>query len=159
MNKAKEPRFELDAEQKFQALTMLYQTHNELLRFMTSHDLKIFGGYITIQLALGSWMTQQKNFTCPARFAIGIIDFAFAAIAGVLLFKAYMRRCEITALFSRLNDAFLFTKPGAYLDGVALWPEKSKFRPWAAWYIGGVVVSYIGIVVLLSSAGAPIVAP
>jgi hypothetical protein len=49
----------LNHEEKFEALKMLHDNQAELLRFMTALDFKIFGGYITLQLALGSWLAEH----------------------------------------------------------------------------------------------------
>ena len=59
MNDAARPPFKMSDDQKFEALKMRYEDHVELLRFMTTLDFKIFGGYMTLQLLVGSWLGEH----------------------------------------------------------------------------------------------------
>jgi hypothetical protein len=139
----------LDQSQKFEALRMLHDTQAELLRFMSMFDFKIFGGYITLQLLLGGWLSEHMPTSKVTRNGIGIIDLALAAVTTVLIVKAYLRRTEIAGIFKNINDAFLFTEIGAYLPNSTIIPEETTFRPWCASYITGIVVALAGIGLIL----------
>ncbi len=138
----------MNPERRFRALLMLYERHSELLQFMSRHDLQMFGGYITLQLALGGWLAQPPALTLEARIAIGVIDAAMASLAAALIQMAYRRRKEISDLFENLNEALEFTREGAYLRGRSLWPE-TAFRPWRRWYLFGISLAFAGVLVLL----------
>jgi hypothetical protein len=150
MNKNEEP-LDMTSERKFQALTMLYQKHADLLRFMTTHDLQIFGGYLSIQLALSSWLS-QNTLNYPARATTIILDAIVAFIAAALIYQASKRRQQIHALFDKLNRALLFKKSGSYLPDAPLMLD-DKRRLWGWWYISGIVIAFIAVAFLVIVGG------
>ncbi|MBI5386511.1 MAG: hypothetical protein HZA90_17720 [Verrucomicrobia bacterium] len=149
MNESTKQALPLKPEQKFEALKMLHDNQAELLRFMTTLDFRIFGGYITLQLILGSWLAEHRPDTTASQAGVAIIDGALALIAAALIYNSYKRRAEVAATFKNINAALCFTEVGAYLPSEPLLSSTSKFRAWRWWYMFGIVVAYVGIVLLL----------
>jgi hypothetical protein len=140
---------------QFSATVTWYETivisgagHTELLRFISTLDLQIFGGYITLQLGLGSWMADHRPHALTAKIGVVIIDGTLALVAGKLLHKNFKRRTEVVETLGNINKVLHFNEVGAFSpDHSILSP--TKFRPWLRWYIFAICVAYIGIFLLL----------
>ena len=148
MNDTPPSPFKMSDDQKFEALKMRYEDHVELLRYMTTLDFQIFGGYITLQLLVGSWLGEHAPDATAARVGIAIIDAALAIVAAALIHNDYMRRTEVVATLKNIATALCFTEPGAYLAGIPL-NAPTTFRAWRHWYWLGIFVAFCGIFVLL----------
>lgn len=158
MNKPTQIPFTLSDDQKFEALKMRYEDHVELLRFMTALDFQIFGGYITLQLLVGSWLGEHAPDTTVARVGIAIIDAALTLVAAALIHNNYMRRTEVVATLKNIATALCFNESGTYLTGRAL-NAPTAFRAWRHWYWLGIFVAFVGILLLLFvgfGQGAPV---
>jgi hypothetical protein len=127
---------------------MLREDHAELLRFISTLDFKIFGGYITLQLGLGSWLAEHRPSVVEAQIGVAIIDGTLTIIAAALIYNNFRRRTEIVKTLRNVNEALFFNEKGAYLPGEPLLAP-TVFRPWRWWYTGGIVIAYIGIILIL----------
>ena len=138
----------LTSQQKFEALKICYKSHVDTLRFMTKIDFQIFGGYMTLQLVLGSWLSQNTLPTCFSQTGILFVDLALSFIACILLYNDYRRRKEVVDTLTNINQALGYTEPNIYIVGKTLMTE-TIFRPWAYFYILGIVVGLFGIVLII----------
>ena len=133
---------------EFKALSLRYQDHVELLRTMTHIDLRIFSGYITLQLAMGAWLATNRPSDFLVQIGLFLIDLVLAGIAAKLLYNNFRRRKEAVGTLKNINEALGYTETGVYL------PEKSinvetTFRPWWYWYLVGVFACVAGIALIL----------
>jgi hypothetical protein len=140
----------LSSEQRFEALRIRFEDQARLLATMTDLDLRIFGGYISIQLALGGWLGQHAPTKIGVAIGIAIIDLAMAAIAGVMLRYNAVYRTEVVTNIKNALDAFEFTRPGAYLKGRTL-NSMGPTRRWAPLFYVGVLAGYIGLLLVIFS--------
>ena len=130
---------------------MRYVDHVELLRMMTKLDLEIFGGYMAIQLALGSlFLTKTAKFGWLTALGILILDAALAMIAWVLLRNNALRRKEAIGTLKNVMTAMGFYQEGAYLADKAI-NEPGKVRLWGPWYRIGVLVGYVGLALIVGA--------
>lgn len=131
----------------------MYDKHTELLFRLTQIDLRIFSGYITLQLAFGAWIAVHKNtINSPIiRFGLLFIDLALAVIAFALLYNNFRRRSEVASTVKNCNEAMGFETSGTYLDDRPL-HANTKFRPWTGWYYTGIIVGFIGVVLIIIGA-------
>ena len=139
---------ELTPEQKFEALKLRYQDHVALLRWMTNLDFKIFGGYMTLQLAFASWLSQHPVLATWSRLGLFVIDFTLAFLAARLLYLSDKRRNEVVATLQNVNSALGYNTEGAFLSERALNPPTKRYR-WPLWYVAGVFVGFAGAVFVL----------
>ena len=58
---------------EFEALKVRYEDQVKLLRFMTQIDLRIFSGYMTLQLALAAWLAANPPSGIFATIGILIV--------------------------------------------------------------------------------------
>jgi hypothetical protein len=137
-------------EQRFEALRIRFEDQARLLTTMTDLDLRIFGGYISIQLALGGWLGQQESTKIWAAIGIAIIDLAMAAIAGVMLRHNAVYRTEVVTNIKNAMDAFEFTRSGAYLHDRPL-NSMGPTRRWAPLFYVGILAGYIGLLLVIFS--------
>ena len=142
------PTVDLSPEQKFEVLKMRYQDHVELLRSMTQVDLQVFGGYMTLQLALTGWLAEHPPRGLLPKVGIFLIDSALALIAARLLRNSTLRRKEAVATLTNIMHAFSLFRPGVYVQGCAI-NVKREFRLWGPWYVLGVVVGIVGVALVL----------
>ena len=133
---------------EFEALKLQYETQTSLLRTLTDIDLRIFTGYITVQLLLGGWLTQYLLCSLWLRIGILVIDLTLCGIAAWLLNNNYMRRREVSATVRNLNEALGYTDPDIYLQGKAL-NAATVFRPWVHGYRVGIITAAIAIIVII----------
>jgi hypothetical protein len=142
---------DLDPSQRFEALKMRYEDHVELLRYMTGLDLKLFSGVMTIQVALGSWLATKPIESTTTVIVLLALDGIIAGFGAVLLRNNALRRKEAVETLKNINLAFGFTTRGFYLADRAI-NATGKFRLWGPWYMAGIVIAFIGLVVVVTTA-------
>ena len=135
---------------EFEALQCRFENQTELLYRLTLLDLRIFTGYITLQLALGAWMaTHPADISSPTvRAGLLVIDLSLAVIATAFVYNNYRRRLEIVDTVKNCNEALGYEDSGVYLESRRL-NAHTVFRPWCGWYYAGIVVGFIGTVMVL----------
>ena len=135
---------------EFEALRCRFENQTEQLYRMTLIDLRIFTGYITLQLALGAWTATHHAAigSLTVRVGLLIIDLALAVIAAALLYNNYRRRTEVVGTVKNCNKALGYEDEGVYLEGSPL-NAHTKFRPWAGWYFAGIVAGFTGVAMVL----------
>jgi hypothetical protein len=141
----------LSEDQRFEALRMRYEDHVELLRVMTGLDLRLFSGVMALQLALGGWLASNPVKNWPPLIGILVLDGVLAFFGGVLLRNNALRRKEAVATLKNVMGALGFYREGFYVAGLTI-NAPGRFRLWGPWYIRGVVVAYIGLVLVAISA-------
>jgi hypothetical protein len=145
------PAFPLTDEQKFDALKMRYKDQVKLLRYMTTLDFKIFGGYITLQILLAAWLGTHPPAALLACIGIAAVDLALAIVAAVFLENDYKRRTEVAATLKNIAVALRFSEDDAYIAPGPL-NVAGKIRAWRHWYRLGLFLALSGIILLLISA-------
>lgn len=114
---------------EFEALKMRYDDQVALLRFMTTFDFQIFGGFITLQAAVGSWLASHPIGSIWAQLGILVIDAVAVLLSLKLLHNQHLRRQEVQATIGNINDALGFNESGVYLEGRSLNPSYGR-RLW-----------------------------
>jgi chromate transport protein ChrA len=117
---------------------------------MTLIDLRIFTGYITLQLAMGAWIaTNQENIACII-VSIGLLltDTALAIIASALLYNNYQRRKEVKKIVDNCSEALGYEQTGLYLQARPL-NVHMEFNPWIGWYLIGIAIGFIGVLMVI----------
>lgn len=132
---------------EFEALQMKYQDHTELLRVMTGIDLKLFFGYITIQLALGAFIMKSPDTVTGLAGYLIAIDVVLAVVALVLLYFQYKRRKEVTDILKNINKILGFDDPGIYHESLSV-NVVTETRFWFPIYIFGIAAGLIAFSLL-----------
>jgi hypothetical protein len=131
---------------EFDALRLNFEHQVQNLRYITRLDLQVFGGYLTLQLALGGWLSQAKLPNPQAKVGMLLIDLALAVIAAKLLLNSSQRRKEVVATLRNLNE-----ERGAYLEDRAI-NAPTKLRLWLPWYLAGIAVVFVGVCLVILAA-------
>lgn len=139
---------ELDKDGKLTAALHEHGNQVELLRHQTNLDLRILTGYFTIQLVFGSWISANPVEGLYARLGLGAIDLALCLLAGLILWRNYVRRSQVIEVVRRLNEALGYTEPGVYLADRRL-HETTPFIPWLPYYVASIMVGAVGVAILL----------
>lgn len=148
----------LTSEQRFEALRMRYEDHVELLRMMTGLDLRLFSGVMTIQLALGGWLATNPVGDLLPLAGVLLLDGALAFIGSVLLRNNALRREEAVATLKNVMTALGFFRDGFYVEGMTI-NASGRFRLWGPWYVGGIAIAYVGVVLVSVSAQCRLAPP
>jgi hypothetical protein len=125
---------------EFEVLKLQNEAHVSLLRTLTDTDLRIFTGYITLQILLGGWLSENPVHTWTLKIGLLLIDLTLSGIAGILLYNNYRRRREVVAILQNLNEALGLNVPDLYLPGKAL-NAPTTFRPWWPSYLVGIIIT------------------
>ncbi|MCI0389513.1 MAG: hypothetical protein MOB07_12220 [Acidobacteria bacterium] len=136
----------------FDALKANFESQVGLLRMMTQIDLQIFTGYITLQLALGGWLSTHTLKNWWLRIGMLLIDLGFSGIASKLLYNNYRRRKEVATTVANLNEALGFTEKGIYIEDKTI-NSPTVFRPWFWWYFVGIGICLLGILFIIFKSG------
>ena len=120
------------------------------MRHQTNLDLKIFFGYISLQLAVGGWILTKSNIidSLQARLGMAIIDIALAALTALILHRNSIRRTEVVKIVRRLNEALGFRENDVYVKNGPLHDEVTLVL-WFKYYRIGIIVGLIGVLLVL----------
>jgi hypothetical protein len=132
---------------EFEALRERFKDQVELSHRLMLIDLKVFTGFLTIQIVMGSWLALNRD-KISSEAGLFVIDVAIAVFAITLLYNQYQRRKEVIGTVKNCNEALGYEEPGVYLDGRAL-NAHTKPRYGFRWYAAGIIVSVIGIALVL----------
>ena len=133
---------------EFEVLKLQFETQTSLLRNLTDIDLRIFTGYITLQLILGSWLSENPLQNLWLMIGILVLNLTLTSIAFWLLSNSYKRRKEVAATIKNLNEALGLLESGIYLQDKAI-NTPTLFRPWVYGYHIGLIVGFIGIALII----------
>ena len=139
----------LDDNQKFESIKYRHEDQSKLLQKMTDVDLKVFISFLTLQLALGGFIT-QIDLAIGSKIGLFILDISLSLVCSILLWNNYKRRKEVAGTIKNCNKALGYDLDGVYIDNEKI-NSPTIFRPWFWWYIIGMLLSIIGILVLLTS--------
>jgi hypothetical protein len=138
---------------EFEAIELEFKDNTERLYRMTMIDLRIFSGFITLQLLLGGWMAKDGADIGPAlRVAFAAIDISLAYVAIALLRNNSLRRKETSEIVQNCARALGFCETGIYLKDRALNP-KLTLRIWKNYYYYGILVALVGFLFVLFFVG------
>ena len=149
---------EMDNGQKVSALIEAYTVHANLLTNLTLHDLRIFGGYITVQVLSIGFVLSKNELTVSEMVGVGLPNILIFVVALTLLWKNYLRRIEASSSINNINIALGYTIKGHYLMGkklvVRIDDEEDKdhsppIRTWVTVYFSAVLVGAIAFIGLL----------
>lgn len=138
---------ELNSQQKVDLVRYRHEDQVRLLGDISHNSLKIFSGFITLQLAVGSFLTQVA-ITAGARWGFILLEFTLCSICSGMLVNNQRRRKEAARTVQNCNAFLGFDQAGAYLPDRAL-NAQSRFWPWLWFYIAGVWMFFIGILLIL----------
>ncbi len=133
---------------KFEILKLRYDDQVNLLRKLTDVDLQVFGGYLTIALAFGSWASQNSPTELLSKIGLLLIATVLASSASMLLFFNFKRRIEIVETIKNLNEAFGYETIGLFIPDKKI-NAHTVFRPWRNVYYVSIWSVFIGNCLIL----------
>lgn len=137
-------------EDKFKAVKLRFKDQSELLHRLTLIDLRLFIGYLTIQLLAGSWFiaNMDKMNSLASKFGLLLIDFSLAIVALTLLHRQKLRRKEAVNTIRNCCKALGYQDKGAYIKRECIDPEM-KTRFWFPLYAVGIISSFLGFILVV----------
>jgi small-conductance mechanosensitive channel len=137
----------LTANQKYDALKTRYLDQVSLLRSLTKTDFQLIGGYISLQLGLAGWLSQQGYIHWISKLGISLIDLVLSIIATILVYNNFKRRREVVATLKNTMTALEFDKNDIYLSDKPL-NAPTVFRPWNCFYQVCIWIIFFGVLIV-----------
>jgi hypothetical protein len=125
-----------------------FEQHAEQLRHLDIYDVKIAGGFLTVQLLLGSWFAANPIGGLETRLSLIVIDAAFFAVCWMIIRASRTRRREARTIMQNINVALGLDRVGTYLPDRSIYPSLD-LPPRFYGYEVGLVVAFIGAAVIL----------
>lgn len=134
---------------EFEAIKIRFQNQTELLYRLTMIDLKIFFGFITLQIVLVAWLaTNGSDFSGILKVGLFVIDINFALVAIFLFIHQARRRKQVSSVVKNCQEALGYTKKGAYLEDKAI-EVYHPIRLLRDYFIGGTTISVVLVLLML----------
>ena len=137
-----------DDDAKREILTLAFGNHVQYLRWLSQIDLRMFGGFLTLQLVLGGWLLQYPPVRASATSGILIIDVVLAFAASVFLIKNQVRRKREVTTLGNISEALGLTKEGYFLENKKIM-ESPQSDPSLWLYLLAIGTSVIGIALII----------
>ena len=115
-------------------LTAKYLDICEDLRFRKTYDFKVMSGFITLNLVLAAWLTNNPLQGIYLKVGFAIFMFGLSAIACALFYENYRRRNVVVATLKNINTALEFNKAGAYGLSEPINTTENVHIRWIKWY-------------------------
>jgi len=77
---------------RLQSITVGFNNQVEYLRFLGNIDLRIFTGYIMLQIVLAGWLSKLQSATYVLKLGFLLIDLSLSIVATFLLVMNDKRR-------------------------------------------------------------------
>ena len=135
-------------ENKLSILQLGFENQMQYLRMMSDVDLRLFTGYITVQLVLANWLAHQQRQPLTVNVGIMLVDLVFAGLAIKAFWVNQKRRDFAVKVVTNLSSALGFTVTGAFLRERAI-QQNVPTRPWFAYYCGSVLAAVMGVGLVL----------
>ena len=143
----------ISKEQKVEVILYPHSDQSSLLRKLTDVDLKIFFGFITIQILMGNFLLSQ-NLTPSLIKSIGLgsVDIVFAVVCVIFLLHNYRRRKEAVETIKNCNSILKLDQSNIYKNGITVNGNSYLKKHWFIYgYVIGIVGSTLGNLVILFS--------
>src|SRR3990172_4272816 len=95
----------LSVPQKIEVLLTRYKEHAAHIRHLDNFDVKIFGGFISIQLALASWFAIHPIDDVLTKFGLCIVNFSLLIVTFFIILGSRNRRHEVVAVIWNISKA------------------------------------------------------
>lgn len=138
---------ELTPEQKAELIRYRHEDQARLLQSISHTNLRIFSGFLTLQLAFGSFLT-QVTITTGAKIGFILLEVVICTICSGMLWNNQNRRREVAKTIQNCNNFLGFDEKGAYIPDRTI-NARSKFWPWHPFFITGIWLSFLSICLIL----------
>ena len=131
-------------------LKIRYQDQVELLRFLTSLELKVIFGYFTVIAAIVAWIITKAPSTFDGQVVLSCIIGISTVCVIYYLYSQKKRRDEAVATVVNLNEAFGLYEIGKFIEGKAINPPH-KYKPLFPVYLLAIMVVGLSSIYLIVS--------
>jgi hypothetical protein len=125
-----------------------FEQHAQQLRHLDLYDVKIAGGFLTVQLLLGSWFAANPIGGLRTRLLLIAIDAAFLIVCWMIIRASRARRQVARVIIQNINSALGLDRAGTYLPDRSIYPSPD-IPPRFYGYEIGVVVAFIGAALII----------
>ena len=138
---------------KIEILLVRYQEHAAHIRHLDNFDVRIFGGFISIQLALAGWFATHSIDGVFAKFGLSLVNFSLLLACLMILRGSHKRRKEVVQVIWNISEALGLDRVGTYLPNKAINPQHHVRQFW--WYEIGTCFGFMGTMFVLWFSPSP----
>jgi hypothetical protein len=138
---------ELIDEKKLTVLLERYKEHAAHIRHLDNFDVRIFGGFITLQLALASWFAVNPIHAPLIKLGVIAVNAALLLVAFFIISGSRNRRKEVVQVIWNISEALGLDRAGTYLAEKPINPPPHPRRFW--WYEIGCIIGFVGTTIVL----------
>jgi hypothetical protein len=144
----------LTSSHKVDILKARYAEQAENLRSLNLFELRVVGGYLTVQLASVGWFLANGVSDVWGKAIFLVVDFALLFVSLMVIKSAEDRRWEITTTVWNINEAFGLYRVGEYLPDKPINPDTRRPREIFWWYYLACAIGFLGVTGLLCRVGS-----
>lgn len=124
----------MDENLKYELVKYRHQDQAKLSLHMSDTDFKVFSGYLTLQVALCSFIIYKApEMILVSKIGFAVIDAVLAWACFRLLRNHWYRRKEVVETIKNCNEYLGYNKVGFYLEDKAI-NGKTTNRFWFPTY-------------------------
>jgi len=136
---------------KADVLKTRYREQAAHLRDFNQYELRVVGGYLTIQLLLAGWFSSHPPTGLISAAGTGVIDLVLFISVCVMLTRARRRRMEVVGTIQQINEALGLYEAGTYLPGKAIDERRANAHLKIDWYLIPCFVAFLGVLLTLAA--------
>jgi len=137
-------------DKKTEVLLTRYQEHAAHIRHLDNFDVKISGGFISIQIAFAGWLAAHPVQGAVVKVGLTVVNVSLLLTFIVIIVGSRIRRKEIVKVILNISEALGLDRSGTYLPNK---PINSAYHPkpfgWYWWYAIGSSIGFVGTSLVL----------
>lgn len=140
----------IQKDKEFEAVKLRFKDQTELSHRLTLIDLRLFIGYLTIQMLASSLFITNidKVNSLVSKLGLVLIDISLAIVVLTILYRQKLRRKEVVQTIRNCCKALGYQDKDVYIEGESIDP-KMKTRFWFPLYAVGIISSLLGFIIVI----------
>lgn len=139
-----------DDDAKREILTLAFDNQTQYVRLIDRDELRILGGFLTLQLVLGGWLSESPPTERSIAGGFFIIDLAFSIVAANFLRMNNKRKQRAVDTLGNIVEAIGFTEKVQFPVGRKIM-EPPKSRTALSGHMIAIGASVFGIALIICS--------
>lgn len=139
---------QIDTKQKIELIRYRHEDQARLLTKLSDMDLKIFSGFLTLELVFGSFLLTQNICSWIIKITMIFFQLTLCFVCGWVLYYNFKRRKEVVKTIKNCNEFLGFNESKAYLENGKI-DLDTKPRSWFPIYSIGILASFLAVAILI----------
>ena len=128
------PQETILSKERHEILKLVFESRTADLRAESEIAYKLMAGFVTLELALATWLVAHPPGTRSGAWGIFLLNLLLGVFIGLFIWRNYGRRYEIIATIHNVVRAWKLNVPGEYLEDCPLYAEIYRYS-WRNLYL------------------------